>query len=239
MKKWLCIVLLLAVFAAVLGGCGKRSDDKGATTDKVPEILNQEEYLLYQNVFFNDYGKQLIGKEVSKKGVLAVIQDGFNQRTRYYVWGYLDNTKCCDWQWEFVPEDSAVLPQPGSLVSVKGTFAAHDDALDGYWIEKAAVETNTKYTGEVFDLDMCAMSCTLERVQMLNILYKPEYFKERSFIAYGRIVASGTLEDPYYNGSWQMPFAPGDASFAIGTQVKLQGSVINGKLTDCTVTNAE
>lgn len=248
MKKlisvFLCLVLLLA-----MSGCG--NDDPASrpngnqpaaqtnTTDKVPELLSQEEYILYQNVFYNDYGKKLVGTEVTKRGVFAVIQDAFSQCARYYVWGYMDNTKCCDWQWEFVPQDKSSLPAPGSLITVKGMFAASGDALDGYWIENGTVETETEFTGESFALNMLTMSCTLERVQMLNILYKPEYFKKQTFAAYGRIAAPGTLEDPYYNGSWQIAFDPEGPSLAIGTQVMLQGSVIDGKLSDCTVIKAE
>ena len=248
MKKWISILLCLVLVIAMTG-CGnnnsankpasEQSAAKNNTTDKVPVLLDQEEYLLYQNVFYNDYGKQLVGSEVTKHGVFAVIQDAFDQCTRYYAWGYMDNTKCCDWQWEFVPQDPDSLPAPGSLISVKGEFTASEDSLDGYWIENGIVETDTIYVGETFELNMRTMSCTLERVQMLNILYRPDYFKKQTFAAYGRIAAPGMLEDPYYNGSWQIDFAPEGTSLAIGTQVILQGSVIDGKLSDCTVTKAE
>ena len=172
---------------------------------------------------------------MTKHGVFTTLHDAFSDRVRYYVWGYMDNTKCCDWQWEIVPEDPDVLPPDGSLVTVTGTFASHEDALDGYWIENAAVETETSFTGDAADLNMVAMSCTLERVQMWNILYRSDSFEGKTFNAYGRIAAVDTLEDPYYDGSWQIPFSSAQESPAIGTTVTLSGTVEAGALSDCTL----
>lgn len=238
MKK-LCFLLSLLLMVPMLSGCSGTNGNAGkgaATTDSVPVILNQAEYLLYQNIFYNDYGPQYEGQDVTKHGVFAKVRDAFNSRDRYYVWGYMDNTKCCDWQWEFVPKDEKNLPAPGSQVTVKGVFRANDDALDGYWITDAAVETEAAYTGVQDDLNMVAMSCTLERVQILNIQYRPEDFEGRSFSAYGRIAGvDNTLENPYYNGSWQMPFTSGDASPSIGTLVVLRGTVKNAALADCSL----
>ena len=230
MMKRLCFSLSLLLLALTLTGCGGTN-----TADSIPVILNQAEYLLYQNIFYNSYGPQYEGQTVTKRGVLAKIRDAFNDRDRYYVWGYLDNTKCCDWQWEFVPTDKNSLPAPGSLVVVKGVFKADDNALDGYWITGAAVETETAYSGAQDEINMLAMSCTLERVQILNIQYRSEAFEGKSFSAYGRIAGTNTLENPYYNGSWQMPFSSGTASPAIGTLVILRGSVRNAALADCSL----
>lgn len=204
-----------------------------AETDVIPEVTDQTEYVLYQNVFYGDMGQQLAGQAVTKHGIFTALQDAFNGRTRYYVWGYMDATHCCDWQWEFVPQDPSALPSPGSLVTVKGTFAAGEDALDGYWIEDAAVAVESVYAGSPAELDMCAMSCMLERVQILNVIYRAEAFEGMSFAAYGRIADINLLEDPYYNGSWQIPFSSGDPMPAIGTMVILHGVVTEGTLADC------
>ena len=116
-----------------------------------------------------------------------------------------------------------------------GTFRADEKALDGYWITDASVETEALYTGERADVNMRALSCTLERVQMLNILYKPELFEGKTFSAYGRVAGIGLLLDPYYDGSWQIPFRSGAESPAIGTLITLKGRVSGGALTDCTL----
>ena len=236
MKK-LCMAMVLGLTVLLLSGCGSTgsgSDQKALnSTDKVPEVLSQAEYLLYENIFYNDYGPQYEGKEVAKRGVLAKLQDAFSNSARYYVWGYLDNTRCCDWQWEFIPKDEANLPPVGSLITVHGVFGADEAALDGYWITDAAVETEAEYTGHQEEINMFVMSCTLERVQMLNILYRPEAFEGKPFIAYGRIAGIGVLEDPYYNNSWQIPFSAKVASPAPGTMVSLQGRVREAVLSEC------
>ena len=240
MKKW-TLILTLILTAMLLTGCGdtdKPADTAAAkggvpTTDKVPEILSQTEYLLYQNVFYSDFGDKIEGQQVEKRGVLGKVQDAFNQRARYYVWGYLDTTKCCDWQWEFVPKDENSLPPVGSLVVVKGTFRGDEQALDDYWIVDATVETEKEYAGPQEELNMQALSCTLERVQILNILYRPEYFEGKRFIAYGRIAQVNVLQDPYYDGSWQIGFSSTANCPAIGTDVVLRGKVTDGTLADC------
>jgi len=233
MKKLFTVLLILAAML-ILGACGRQAATS-QTTDTVPVVLNQQEYILYENVGYNDLGPQIDKTKVTKQGVFATVWDAFSNKRRYYVWGYMDNTKCCDWQWEFVPEDLDSLPPVGSLVSVTGTFRMDDteESLDGYWIVDASVKTESTYTGPTSEINMYTMSCTLERVQMLNILYVPASFEGKAFCAYGRIAAVNKLEDPYYDGSWQMPFASDASSPAIGTMVKLTGKVASGMLSEC------
>ena len=174
-------------------------------------------------------------KNAVKRGVLGKIHDAFHNTDRYYVWGYLDNTKCCDWQWEIVPKDPESLPAAGSLVSASGIFQQNDEALDKYWYTDVTVETEERYTGPQTDLNMLVLSDTLERVQVLNILYAPETFEGKAFTAYGRIAGTNMLEDPYYNGSSQIPFAAEEVAPAIGTMVKLQGRVKAGTLAESVI----
>ena len=167
-------VVFLALLLAIILLCSACSSDSGSAAEKetvteVPVILNQAEYVLYQNIFYNNYGPQYENTPVTKNGVFAVIQDAWAGKARYYVWGYLDNTQCCDWQWEFVPKDTKILPAPGSLITVSGTFAKEEAALDGYWIKDADVGVVKTYAGATAELHMLAMSDTLERVQLLNM----------------------------------------------------------------------
>lgn len=236
-KRLLLAALLLAA-VILCAGCGsdeKASADSGGqnavpTSNQVPVVLNQMEYLLYQNIFYNQTGDQYVGQELTKQGVFGVIYDAFSEMTRYYVWGYLDNTRCCDWQWEIKIDDPKNLPASGSLVSVKGTFAASEDALDSYWLINPEITVQSRYTAGGQELDMYTLSDTLERVQMLNILYKPEAFEGKTFSAYGRVLSPTVLQDPYYDGSWQAPFTAKETVPAIGTTVLLTGTVTNGTL---------
>lgn len=233
-------MLPLIVFLCTACSGGNASDSATVnTTAEIPVIISQAEYVLYQNIFYNDYGSQYENTPVTKNGVFAVIQDAFNDRARYYVWGYLDNTLCCDWQWEFVPKDTKNLPPVGSLISVTGAFAKDEEAaLDGYWIKDADVSTVTVYSGVTTELYMLAMSDTLERVQLLNIMYRSDAFEGKTFSAYGRIAGPGVLQDPYYDGSWEIPFTSvsDTSALAIGTNVTLNGKVSAGTLGDCAVT---
>ena len=240
MKRSLCLLLALLM----LCGCGKTASTapestEPAESDALPEVYSQDEYMLYQNVFYGDYGPDAAGKPVEKQGAYATIYDAFNQRQRYYVWGYYDKTKCCDWQWEFVPEDPAALPAPGSMIRVTGTFAASEDALDGYWIEPAQCSVEGIYTGAEAELNMAVMSCTLERVQMYNIMYKPESFEGRSFTAYGRLTAEGMLQDPYYDGSWQIACQQNGGSADPERLYLLGGTVEGGALKAQSMENLE
>ena len=240
-KRYLITMLFTVVLlCSACSGGGSGSGSAGVkTTAEVPVVLNQAEYVLYQNIFYNDYGPQYDNTPVTKNGVFAVIQDAWAGKARYYVWGYLDNTQCCDWQWEIVPKDTKNLPAPGSLISVTGTFAKDEDnALDGYWIKDAEVTTVTAYVGQTAELNMQVMSDTLERVQILNIMYRSDSFEGKTYLAYGRVAGIGMLQDPYYDGSWEIPFAStGDTSaLAIGTSVRLSGKVVSGTLGESTVT---
>ena len=237
MKKKVTLIVALLICAILCAACSGNNSTASTESVKdiseVPVILNQAEYVLYQNIFYNQTGDDYVGKKVSKEGVFTTLTDAFTNRTRYYVWGYLDNTRCCDWQWEIVPKDPENLPANGSQVKVTGTFQASDTALDGYWISSAEITSVSRYTGEQADLNMLTMSDTLERVQLANIMSRADAFEGKSFFAYGRVAGGSTIEDPYYDGSWQMPYTTEDTMPAIGKTVVLRGICRSGALADC------
>lgn len=224
MKKVVFLVLLLGLSLLFLSACSSNGASSPVKQSaEVPVVLNQAEYVLYQNVFYNNYMDDYDGKSAEKEGIFAVIQDAFSDVTRYYVWGYLDQTLCCDWQWEFVPEKPNKLPLPGSKIKVSGTFEKTDSALDKLWIANAKVETLMNYTGEQAELNMRTMSDTLERVQIINMTRIPEKFIGKQYIAYGRIASGSVLQDPYYDGSWSIAYESSDTMPAIGTIAVLRG----------------
>ena len=231
--KKIALALMLGLALMLCTACGGdgAKQSGAATTDQVPAILNQAEYVLYQNIFVNGYASQYVNKETTKQGVFTKIWDAYSSMERYYVWGYLDNTRCCDWQWEFKPTDTKSLPAPGSIVLVTGNFVYDENALDDYWIANPQVETLSVYGGPACELNMYTMSDTLERVQVLNIMGHPEAFEGKQFSAYGRVASQTLLEDPYYDGSWQVDFTAEGATIpAFGTTVLLRGTVRSGVL---------
>ncbi len=223
MKKQTVFMLLLTLSLLLLSSCGSNGQSPDKQSASIPVILNQAEYVLSQNIFYNNYIDNYDGKKTEKEGVFAIIQDAFSNVTRYYVWGYLDQTMCCDWQWEFVPEEPDQLPPPGSKIKVSGTYQKNDSALDKLWIVHAKVETLIVYTGEQVELNMRTMSDTLERVQLANMVRKADQFIGKQYIAYGRIASDSMLEDPYYDGSWSIAYSSSETMPAIGTIAVLQG----------------
>ena len=224
-RKTILLVLMLAAALLVFSSCGESKPAETAIEQnaEIPVILNQAEYILYQNIFYNSYMSQYEGKSVEKEGVFAKLQDAYSGITRYYVWGYLDQTMCCDWQWEFVPLEADKLPAPGSRVKVSGTYHQDEQALDNFWITNAKVEILSNYTGEQAELNMHTMSDTLERVQLAHMVMRPDKFIGKEYIAYGRIASGSLLEDPYYDGSWNLPYESTETMPAIGTIVVIRG----------------
>ena len=239
MKK-LSALLCAAVLLLTLAACGKDApaaepavsgDHHGAevtvSDTGMWQYFNQMEYNLYQNIFYDETGKtgeEYLGKEIVKEGTFTVIRDQYNERDRYYVWGYLDATRCCDYQWEFVPKDPSALPAPGSAVVMTGTFTADDAALDGYWFTDAAVEVLETYDGPDYDFDTTAMSATLARVEVFNIERFPDYFGGKTLLLYGRALTTKSIQHPYYDESWSMDFES-DKAPATGTYLLLGGEI--------------
>ena len=232
MKKLLALLLLLLSLLN-LAACGESTPAEAEAPEagsEMPTVLNQDEYVLYQNIFFKDRADEYLGKSRSVEGTLARLYDAFSQKTRYYVWGYMDATKCCDWQWEFLPKDPDSLPANGSLVRMTGTMLRDDAALDKIWFTDASVELLTAYQPAACEVDMTTMDATLERVQLLNMQYKPAAFAGKTLRLYGRILNPTTIQHPYYDNAWTQMLEVGEQLPAIGTMVIVSGSWQDGKI---------
>lgn len=243
MKKLISVLLCISLVLAFVG-CSKGTDDSTKTTektDKVEEstvietILNPTEYILYQNIFSNNQTADYAGKETTKEGIFTILYDEFNSTTRYYVWGYNDNTKCCDWQWEIVPTDVSNLPSAGSSISVTGTYAESENALDGFWIENASITVNSVHKGYDVDVDMTTMGGTLERVQVINLQQYPDKFEGKTVVGYGRIESTNTFQHPYYNDCFSQKFSSSDDVLAIGTVAIVSGTYVNGVIDNASI----
>lgn len=235
MKKHVSLFIAL-ILVLTLAACtakdntGSENQSDGTSSDKIQTILTPAEYILYQNIFYNDQGSEYVGQIVTKTGIFTLIRDKFNSTVRYYVWGYNDNTKCCDWQWELVPESTDNLPPAGSTVSVTGTFGASDSALDGYWIENAKIETLREFTASNSDIDMTTMSGTLERVQIINLQNFSDKFEGLTVSAYGRVETMNSIQHPYYDNAFSLQFSTVDEVPAIGKVIIVSGIFSDGAI---------
>ena len=262
MKKFtaLCLVLVLLASLAACGGNKSGSDptnpanptnaDSQSVTDAngnvlpanlpegaingIHETFDPMEYTMYVNVFQDPSTKQFDGVDMTKVGTFAMLQDEWSGKTRYYVWGYKDATRCCDYQWEFVPADVNALPAPGSYIRVKGTLTYTEDqkigALDHYWLTDTEMKVLEEYPASKYDYDLTMMNATLTRVQLFSIQNYPEKFAGKTVLLYGRALTPNTLQHPYYNENWNLDFKTdkaGGKTPAIGQYLVLGGSVVN------------
>ena len=255
MKKIIALLSVLTLIFALASCGGKQtnatgtdapgSDLPGGSTDYVPttaptaqgaalgiqldtgmkEKLDQMEYAAYCDLFFNKNSGAYENKTFTKDGVFATLEDAFNGKTRYYVWGYADNTKCCDYQWEFVMPEGAQIPASGSYVTMTGTLTKSDDALDGYWFTDATLTVEQPFTNAGYDFDMTTISPTLTRVQIINMQSFPEQFSGKTLRVFGRALTMNSLQHPYYDEAWAMDFRfDGATDFAIGDDILLEGT---------------
>lgn len=242
MKKLLSLILILTL-AASFSACAKDSTadtttspadallSDGEVNTGMKEKFDQMEYASYVDLFYNSNGSAYEGKSFTKDGTFAILEDAYNNVTRYYVWGYADNTKCCDYQWEIVLDEGIEIPEAGSYVKVKGTMEKNAAALDGYWLTGVTLEVKEGFSNAGFDIDMTTMSPTLVRVEIINMLNFPAIFSGKSIRVFGRALTPTSIQHPYYNESWSMDFTAADTVPAIGEYILLEGiynnSIIN------------
>lgn len=199
---------------------------------KLNTVIKADDYILYQNIFFNKKGDDFVNKNFDKEGTFTTIYDAFNNVTRYYVWGYYDNTKCCDWQWELKLDNTSNLPANGSLVRAVGKFEKSDKALDGYWMTGVELTVKEPYKGYDVDYDLTTMSSTLERVEIQNIQMKKDSFDKKTVAAYARVASASTIQHPYYDDAWVMEVVPKGTLPAIGSLVIVKGLIKSGGIID-------
>ncbi len=249
MKKVFTLLLSLALVLS-LAACGGSEEETTAengetvtnpTADALlsdgeldtgmKEKFDQMEYSAYVDLFYNDNGASYESKTFNKDGTFAILKDAYSNVTRYYVWGYADNTKCCDYQWEIVLPEGTEIPEPGSYVKVKGTMEKNEAALDGYWLKDVTLEVTEEFENAGFGMDMTTMSPTLVRVQVINILQFPDNFKDMKVRIFGRALSVNSIQHPYYNESWSMHFTETDTVPAIGKYILLEGTYNDKQIT--------
>lgn len=221
MKKLisLFIVLLVCISLAACGGTSSQPDNSSNDF----EIFDSMEYSAYVNIFYEGNGSDFENKTYTKEGIFGILQDEYSNVTRYYVWGYADQTKCCDYQWEIVPDENVQLPAPGSLVTVSGEFVANEDALDGYRFENITLETKKEKAVSSYDYDLTTLSPTLVRVQLINMLNFPLEFDGKTVNVFGRVYDADTIQHPYYDEAWYLDCV-GELNATTGNYVTVSGT---------------
>lgn len=240
MKKLISALLCISIIFAFVGCSKNESNEEVKPTEqqvvsqKMETILDPNEYVMLQNIFYNDQAGDYVNKDVTKKGIFTILYDEYNSCERYYVWGYNDNTMCCDWQWEIAPDTLTNLPTIGSTITVSGKFVANDKALDKYWIEDPAIEITNELAPSEFDVDTSTMGGTLERVQVANMQAHADKFEGKTVTVYGRIEGPNSVQHPYYDNCFSQEFES-DVVLATGSRVVVSGTYSNGVITNASV----
>lgn len=269
MKKTIICIILAALCVLTLASCEKNdeptspanpssdnaSTEKGGASEEattlpanapdeavvgIKETFSSLEYAAYVNIFYEEKADEYVNKTYTKEGTFAVLRDEYNKVDRYYVWGYADKTRCCDWQWEFVPSDVSALPKAGSYVKLTGKLVADEKALDGYRFTETKLDTVEAYT-PADGMDLTVMSPTLVRVEIANMQGNSEAFKDKKVTVFGRALNGSCIQHPYYDNSWNldMVMPSGETAPATGQYLTVSGvfTVENGgsylKVTDC------
>ena len=220
MKKLIGIFLALLSCLSTAACAGDNSS--GTDTDLL-EKFDSMEYSAYVNIFYNGLGADYENKTYSKEGIFCVLQDEYNDTTRYYVWGYADQTKCCDYQWEIVLDENAEIPEPGSFVKFSGTFVFDEAALDNYWFTDVSLEVTKEKSASAFDYDLTCLSPTLVRVQLVNMQAHPVVFDSKTVNVYGRVLDADTVQHPYYDEAWELDCV-GELNGTTGSYVTVSGT---------------
>ncbi len=228
MKKFICIFVLLFVcvsFVACDGSASQGDDASVSQSDGTSayETFDSMEYSVYVNIFYNGLGEDYENKTYTKEGIFGILQDEYNNTTRYYVWGYADQTKCCDYQWEVVLDENAQIPVPGSFVKFTGTLLADESALDGYWFTDVSLEVVNEKAKTAFDYDLTTLSPTLARVQIINMLAHPDVFDSKTVNVYARVLDADTIQHPYYDEAWELD-CKGELQGTVGNYVTVSGT---------------
>ena len=212
--------------------------DPAEITLNVTTVTDEKEAEEYRKTVVQGENGDALGKDTSKTGMFCILRDQFNERDRYYVWGYGDSERSTDWQWEFNPENVSGLPAQGSIITVTGKLVSSDDALDRVWIDGAAIEVKTDYAPDAaYDVDCRFMGSTLERVQVQNVNLYPDYFAGKTVAVYGRAVSTGSVRNPYDGAEdsiieWSMEFASEYKNPEEGTLILLTGNIADGHIED-------
>lgn len=190
------------------------------------EKFDKLEYAAYINLFYNSDVSD-VGKTMTKDGVFTKIYDAYNKMERYYVWGYLDTTKCCSYQWEFVMPQGTEIPEPGSYVKMTGKLVEDAAALDHYWFTEAKLEVTDVFENAGVDYDMTTLSRDLTRVQIINMqqFTSDEHFNNKTLRVFGRALSPNTIQDPYYDNCWAMDFTSAGDPVAIGEDIFIRGAL--------------
>ena len=237
-RIWLTGLAVL-LFCLSVCGCtreGPVAYDGTTSSDVLPIVIDEDEFIMYENVFTQHFEDMYDGERQTREGVLCAVYDHHDDITRYFVWGYSNDRLKKDWYWELKVSDPSKLPPVGSQIRVTGTIRPHDEAMYGRWMEKPSWTVLVLYMGEQYDVNMAAMGVSLEMTQLAQMHHEPGEFEGKRVSMYGRITADGQLRHPHSTDGWTQKIDADVTNFAVDTMVLVSGVYRNGVISEAVVT---
>ena len=202
--KHICLIGLSLLVVSSLGACSRQQI---IIKNPVDAKSNPSEGLEYDQFYAEENINTPHDESMqTKQGIYTRFFDKLTQKTRHFIWGYTDETKTSDWQWEFTPENEEELPFPGSTIEITGVLTEDFEALSGYGFQDVTVRTIKKYTQRaIADIDMNTMSNTIQHLQISNILHYASDYESLVLCVRAKFGESGTLLSPDDSG-WELPY---------------------------------
>ena len=237
-KIW---ITLMAILLLCLSLCsctyeGLIESEDVQLSDTVPLVINEDEYIVYGNVYQQHSGYMYEGQRQTKTGILCTVYDHHADKARYFVWGYCDDKLNRDWQWELKVKDPQQLPPDGSLIEVTGTFQKSTKAFSEYWLTQTSWTVKMQYTGEQYDLNMACMNTTLAATQMEQLHHEPSYFEGKTLSLIGKVDSADTIRHPHSEEMWHQTVQTTTELSPVGAGVLVTGVWRNGVVTEAVVT---
>lgn len=234
-------IVCMAALLLCLPLCGCTREGPVAYDDTVDSavlsyVINEDEFIMYENVFFHHFEDMYDGERQTREGVLCAVYDHHAETTRYFVWGYCNRWLQKDWYWELNVKDPSLLPPVGSQIRVTGTIGQSDDSMFGRWMEKPSWTVLVRYTGEQYDINMAAMGVSLVATQLEQMHHEPEDFEGRTVAMYGRLTENGVIRHPHQTEGWTQQTDADIANLTVDSMVLVCGVYRNGVLSEAVMT---
>lgn len=213
-----------------------------AVLEVLPLVISEDNWTKYRTAYADNKVDDMMYQTIEGEGIFCTVKNNKTDKNSYYIWGYADETRINDWQWQLDLDNyQGDLPTNGSLCSFSGTFVKSASADDYYWLANLSLKTITPVQlNSQYDYDLRVMSPTLAYYQLCNVLGYPDKTVGQSICLYGRVESLNmdgihtSLQHPTLNNFWSVQFDTQENVPIIDTTIVVSGNVTSS----ATITNA-
>lgn len=214
-----------------------KSDGKEVSPDTVlesiPLVVSEEDWQVYSNVYRSGDISKLNYEIKEGTGIFTTIKNNKTGKNSYYVWGYSDEDRTHDWQWELDLENyNGQIPSNGSLIHYSGTFVSSELANDYYWLTNVYLDVKRELVLKTkYDYDTRTMSPTLSYFQLCHVLGYIGQTEGQPICIYGRVSSLNmdgihtSVQHPYIDDFWNITIDTQINVPKIGSTIVIKGTV--------------